>query len=251
MTNFLFRYIRDYFKWMTEPVKTLYNKMEPVSKGMAESLINYSVWRAEKITPEGAKIAAADWMRARGLPGAGLIGPMAARAFGGGKYILESATPAEALWGVPGYDRQMWEWIPHLAGTYVRKGLTLETTSWATLRSDHKATFWNDLTRAEQDEMFKQWEKGLFKGNIARKLLEFRQKWDYDKSKIDDQVDELLQAGRWDEAYTLIVNSGRYIDLKGFNSKMRRYWDRIQAAERKKEAERRRRESTPGKEFVY
>lgn len=254
MTNFLFRYIRDYFKWMAEPVKTLYNKMEPVSKGMAESLINYSVWRAEKITPEGEKVAAADWMEARGIPGARIVGPMAARAFGGGKYILESATPAEALWGVPGYDRSAWEWLPHLAGTYLRKGLTLEVTSWKTLRSDHKYQFYNTLSNKEKGDMFKQWQSGLFKGEVARKLLEYRQKWDYDKSKIDDQIDELLQAGRWDEAYRLAATSGRYLDMTSFRSKMRRYQGKILTSMRREEKERRERqreEKTPGKEYVY
>ena len=48
----MFRYIRDYFSWYGEPVKTFFNKLEPVTKNVLEQTMNYSQWSRQPIAKE-------------------------------------------------------------------------------------------------------------------------------------------------------------------------------------------------------
>jgi len=52
----LFRNIRDWRGWLTEPTKVAMNKLEPFLKHNIEQLANYSTWKHEDIVPQGTPI---------------------------------------------------------------------------------------------------------------------------------------------------------------------------------------------------
>jgi len=98
----VFRYIRDYIGWATEPGRTMYNKIEPVLKQAAEQLFNYSRWRDENIVPKGAPTWDAIKLRAR--------------------YFVEGITPAVQLTGRKGQVRTLPEILIPFTGTWIRRG---------------------------------------------------------------------------------------------------------------------------------
>ena len=50
----IFRNMRDWKGWATDPLKTFMNKMEPILKTSGEEMANYSIWRRSPIAPGGA-----------------------------------------------------------------------------------------------------------------------------------------------------------------------------------------------------
>ena len=103
IVNPLFRYIRDYFGWGSEPHKTMWNKMEPLLKQGIEQIINHSVWQNKPIYEPGLSFG----LKAqRGL-----------------EYFLKGITPLGSLAPRRGEERTWLESLIPLTGTWVRHGL--------------------------------------------------------------------------------------------------------------------------------
>jgi len=103
IVNPLFRYIRDYFGWTTEPYRTMWNKMEPLLKQGIEQIINYSVWQRRPIREPG-------W-------------PFGLKVQRSLEYFLKGITPLGSLAPRRGEERTWLEALVPLTGTWVRHGM--------------------------------------------------------------------------------------------------------------------------------
>lgn len=157
LTPPLFRYIRDYIGYTTEPGRTLYNKMEPLLKQAMEQMANYSIWQREEIAKSGAPT----WDR------------LVARA----KYFVDGVSPSSVFGGRPGYKNTLFETLIPFSGTWIRRGAP--------------------------------------GGKFTEMLFEFRDIKGYERDKVDEKIDEKLQGGEWDEAFSVMADSQRYADSRG------------------------------------
>lgn len=98
----LFRYIRDYFGYITQPGKTIYNKIEPLLKQFVEQITNYSIWQRKVIAQRGAP--AFDKLKQRI------------------KYLIHGITPSQFYGHKPGQIKTTFEWLIPFTGTWIRKG---------------------------------------------------------------------------------------------------------------------------------
>ncbi|KKL05705.1 hypothetical protein LCGC14_2603360, partial [marine sediment metagenome] len=98
----LFRYMRDYFGFGIEPLKTLYNKAEPLLKSTIEQITNYSNWQKDEIASDGHTT----W------------GQLKLRA----KYFVEGLTPMRMFQERPGKSKTKFEWIVPFLGLWIRRG---------------------------------------------------------------------------------------------------------------------------------
>ena len=252
MANFLFRYIHDYLKWMgigggEGPVAgglhTFYNKMEPLSKSLLELCMNYSVWQRKPIVPTGMPLHWEEKAKEKGIPGG--LGRVAAHLFGRGQYVLYSVTPADDLFGRPGYDKEFWQATTEfLTGSYFRRGLTTTPSSWKTMRRDQRMELWRSFTTKEKDQLKQGLQDGVIRGDVAHKILNQRQKWGYERDLIDQKWEKLIRDGKWDEAKALIIRTRRFVDKKAFGEKVRKYRKLLKYYKRKAA-------KTRGEEFAY
>jgi len=103
--NLLFRYIRDYEKWATDPAKTFLNKVHPVPKAAVEQIINMTLWNNRKIIPYPNQSDM--WEKARLRT----------------QHLLYSITPYGQFAGQPDRVRTWVEKIAPLFGTWTKSGV--------------------------------------------------------------------------------------------------------------------------------
>ncbi len=139
----LFRYIRDYIGWATEPRKTLYNKLNPVVKSSAEVLFNYNVWKQKKIVEaETPKFEA--FLKLA-------------------EHWVKSVTPAHLIMTEPGEVRTKFEWIIPFTGTWIRRGAPGGKFTQMLFEYRGQKKYDIDKTDKKIDELL---QKGKFKDAI-------------------------------------------------------------------------------------
>ncbi|MCI4463788.1 MAG: hypothetical protein JHC30_06445 [Caldisericum sp.] len=99
----LFKNVQDWIGMITHPVKTIWNKMEPMLKSGFEALINYDVNRRQEIVPEGAS----GWQQLTGRLG----------------YMFEQWTPSSYYTEDEKHSKTPMEWIAPFLGVWVVRGL--------------------------------------------------------------------------------------------------------------------------------
>ena len=104
ITPMVFRYIRDYFGWFGEPIRTFMNKTEPLLRQTAEQLFNFSYWRKRPIAPGGAPWADKFKLRA--------------------EYFFKGITPLGTFAPRRGEVRTWTEALVPLIGTWIRHGVS-------------------------------------------------------------------------------------------------------------------------------
>lgn len=209
----LFRYIGDYIGWGTEPTRTLYNKMEPITKNLIEQLVNYSAWQRKPITEK------------EGVEG------LKERV----EYFARGTTPLGTVYGVTQPAARGFEKLIPLTGTWVRHGISTDlTTRFQTLpRDDREAFLEKELSPIEQkvfiDLLFKQMagveftkEEADKAAKFAKKLIDYRRKLKTKWVDIDKKIDELILKGDIWKAYDIAFETGRYKTWEGFEDRVRR-----------------------------
>ena len=183
LTPPLFRYIRDYIGYTTEPGKTLYNKFEPLLKNSMEQIANYSVWQRKEIAKPGAPA----WDRLKDRA----------------KYFVDSISPSSVFAGRPGYKRTAFEVFVPFSGTWIRRGAP--------------------------------------GGKFTEMLFDFRSKEKYKRGKVDEQIDEYLQQGQWEEALATMDKESRYTTNQGkamrilqLTAPLNYYWETTSKREKAK-----------------
>ena len=99
----IFRYIRDYFGWFTDPTRTMFNKAEPLLKQSIEQAFNFSYWQKDQIAKSGNTIPENIKNRVQ--------------------YFLEGITPIPSFLEREGEVKTPIERIMPFTGTWVRRGL--------------------------------------------------------------------------------------------------------------------------------
>lgn len=255
--NFLFRYINDYVKWLYNIPETAYNKIEPLLKGTTEALANHSVWRSEKIADPGEILHWGKEAKELGLPE--FTGRFAGQVWNRGKYIVQSITPSPMKWvgplGEPGYRADIWEMFPYVLGTHRRRGLTVKSAAWDSLKQAHKIEFFRSLSKPERKALTKGLQTGLIKEHVAQKLLEFRQLQNYRRDVVDTKIDTLLEKGKMREALRVMVENNRYTDYDDMLKRLRIYQGQIQVYREKRRKAIRRglkaAEALEGEDYTY
>lgn len=207
-----FRYIGDYIGYGTDPMQTVKNKMEPLMKGTAEQVINYSLFFKRPITEREGIDAIKDRLQ----------------------YFFRGTTPYGTAYGVTQPAARGWEKIVPLTGTWARHGITPEITiRYRSLSRDERADFLKKLNRQEKNEFLRLYSKQNYGAKLseeelaksskyARKIIDFREETAGKWKDIDKEIDELILDGKTIQAIKLMQKSGRYKSVQGMKDRMRR-----------------------------
>ena len=103
--NLIFRYIKDYFNWYGDPVRTFLNKVHPLPKAAIEQIINMTLWNQRKIIQYPDQITMAEKVKKRT------------------EHLLYSVTPYGQFVGQPNRLRTNVEKIAPLFGTWIKSGV--------------------------------------------------------------------------------------------------------------------------------
>ena len=210
--NPLFRYMGDYIGYGSAPLKTLYNKMEPLVKQGMEQFINYSVWQNKHITDEQGIKA----LRDRFI------------------YFLRGTTPIGSIYGATQPSATGWEKIMPLTGTWARHGITPEIyLRYSYLPREERRMFEDTLSKPERRDFnyllnkqrgrMKMTDEELNRASkFALKLIEFRDKMKTRWEDTDKKIDKLILSGKINEARKLMRSSGRYKTSRGIEDRIRR-----------------------------
>jgi hypothetical protein len=199
----LLRYMRDYIGWGTQPWQTLRNKMEPVMRTSLELLFNHSLWQNRRIMhpeasmPEKIKDAA--------------------------EYALWSWTPFDQFMDSENETKTRLQKLMYFTGTWVRRGSSISSHSYNTLRKEEKVEFVRTLNSKQVNELYGQLAIGRIYGEVAQLLYKFRSKMGYKKEKLDNSIDKLLTGGDITGAIELMVESGRYKDMGAIKDRIMPY----------------------------
>jgi len=199
----LLRYMRDYVGWGTQPRQTLLNKMEPVMKTSLELLINRCMWQDRRIMHPDA--------------------PIPEKIKDAAEYALWSWTPFDQFLDSENEVKTWIQKIAYFTGTWVRRGSSISSHSFNTLRSDEKVEFVQTLSPKLVNELYGNLAVGRIYGEVAKKLYDFRSKKGYVKEKLDASIDKLLTGGDIPGAIELMVESGRYKDMSAIKDRIMPY----------------------------
>jgi hypothetical protein len=206
VANWFFRTIRDLAHWGTEPDKTFFNKMEPILRTTVEEMIpggGMRFWNKKSITHPGMEPQE----------------KFAARL----QHISEGVTPLDAIRGREGEVRTLMERLLPLTGTWIRKGLVLSTTNYQVLPKEKKIEFLQTLEDDEKIEFLRMLQNNRIKGNLGKRLLEFKFKYTHEKGELDKEIEVLLQKKEIKKAIEKMIKSGRYKTRKGIEKRIRPY----------------------------
>jgi hypothetical protein len=195
-----FRYIGDYIGYGTDPVRTIYNKAEPVLKMGAEQFMNYSKWRRGPITEAEGVLALKQRF----------------------DYLLSGLTPFGTLYGVTEERKTPIERYTPLTGTWIRHGVSPELyqrLNW--LSKDDRKKFEATLTREERIQL-RRIERRQKYGRIlseselnkasklAQKYFDWSRKKRVELRELDKRIDDLILSGKLYEAKRLMRLENRY-----------------------------------------
>lgn len=199
----LLRYMRDYLGWATQPRRTLWNKMEPVAKTSLELLINHSMWQNRKIMhPES---------------------PIPEKIKDAAEYALWSWTPFDQFLDSENEVKTRLQKMMYFTGTWIRRGSSISSHSFNTLRTEEKIEFVQTLSPKLVNELYGNLAIGRIYGEVAKKLYDFRSAKGYVKEKLDNSIDRLLTGGDIPGAIELMVESGRYKDFSAIKDRIMPY----------------------------
>ena len=211
LVNPLFRYIKDYFSWGTDPARTIYNKMEPILKSSLESLLNFQPWRRKAVTEKEGIVGTMERLGHLGkgvTPWRSIVDPLT----GQQSETSNVLTPIERL--------------APLIGTWTTSALAYPALTLRTLSTRDRHLFTDTLTPSERLQLQKQTQEGMIRGELAQKLMEFRKSQHIADSDIDQRISTLSQQGRYTEALDAIMESRRYSTRESIRRKMREWRER-------------------------
>jgi len=199
----LLRYMRDYLGWATQPRQTLLNKMEPVMKTSLELLINRCLWQNRQIMHPDA--------------------PIPEKIKDAAEYALWSWTPFDQFLDSENEVKTRLQKLMYFTGTWIRRGSSISSNSYNTLRTEEKVEFVQTLNPKEVNELFGNLAIGRLYGEVAGKLYKFRSKKGYVKEKLDASIDKLLTGGDIVGAIEIMIESGRYKDMNAVKDRIMPY----------------------------
>lgn len=199
----LLRYMRDYLGWITQPRRTLWNKMEPVLKTSLELLINRSLWQNRAIMHPEA--------------------PFLEKIKDAAEYALWSWTPFDQFLDSENEVKTRLQKLMYFTGTWVRRGSSISSHSYNTLRTEEKVEFVRTLSPKLVNELFGNLAIGRIYGEVANKLYKFRSQKGYVKEKLDASIDKLLTGGDIPGAIELMIESGRYKNMSSIKDRIMPY----------------------------
>ena len=103
--NLIFRYIKDYFNWIEDPLRTFLNKVHPVPKAAIEQIINMTLWNRRKIVKYPDQMTMKEQATKRA------------------EHLLYSVTPYGQFVGQPNKLRTKIEVIAPWFGTWIKSGV--------------------------------------------------------------------------------------------------------------------------------
>lgn len=192
LVHWLFRDIRDQIAWVTDPPRTMINKMEPILKSSAESIVNIRFWDRKPVS------------ESPGLKGAlERIG-----------HIFKNVSPWRNVYQIAGGPaeegvlRTWQERLIMLSGTWTRHGLVYPAHVYDMMSYRDKAEFILELTPKERRELKSLLEKGLINGTMAHRFMAFRQKRNLDRKKLNEQWNILTQQDKIGQGMQLLEKEG-------------------------------------------
>ena len=103
--NLIFRYIKDYYNWFEDPLRTFLNKVHPVPKASVEQIVNLTLWNQRKIIEYPDQMTMAEKAKKRA------------------QHLLYAVTPYGQFVGQPNKLRTNIEKIAPLFGTWIKSGV--------------------------------------------------------------------------------------------------------------------------------
>jgi|TARA_Y100000310_G_scaffold276896_1_gene294379 hypothetical protein len=149
-----YRYTRDYLGWASDPLKTFFNKMEPMLKMGLEQLFDYSVWASKNIEHPGATFAENAKRRLR--------------------YAFDGLTPAGQYFDRPGEVRNWYERLAPLVGTWIRHGTVGDQLGQRINEFQNLKRYKREQLDIELDEMLQNAREGDYTETIAKMVKERR-----------------------------------------------------------------------------
>ena len=213
LVNPLFRYIRDYMGWVTDPARTLYNKAEPVLKSSLEALINYEPWRRKAVTEREGIVGMVDKLEHAGM---------------GMTPWRQTAEPGMGIALEPKRVLTPLERFAPLAGTWTTRGLIYPSLTLKEMSRRDKEEFALTLSPSELTQLRHMVRQGRISGDIAHKLMKFRKEQLGRMDVVDERIDLLLQQGRKQDAIDLMRQSRRYTSIEGFRGRLLKFKQRTQ-----------------------
>jgi len=154
----LFRYMRDYIGWGTQPLRTVYNKLEPMLKTAAENVFNYSVWQRQEIDK----------------PGAPTLDRIKQRAW----YFVQAITPSAVYARRPGRPKTKFEYFIPFTGTWIRRGAPGGRFSQLFFEFQRERGYKEDKVEKEIDDAF-------LKGEFPKAIEKMGERYISNEAKAD------------------------------------------------------------------
>jgi len=139
------------------------------------------------------------------------------------EYALWSWTPFDQFLDSENEVKTWIQKVAYFTGTWIRRGSSISSNSFNTLRNDEKIEFVKALNPKQVNELYGNLAVGRIYGEVAKKLYDFRGKKGYEKEKLDASIDKLLTGGDIPGAIELMVESGRYKDMSAIKDRIMPY----------------------------